>query len=62
MRTATMICGLLALAACTGERPVPATPAADTVVVPPPTDSARRRDSAAHRGDSVMARDTASGI
>ena len=61
MRTVLLMCGLLSLASCTGERPA-ATPAADSVAPPTPADSTRARDTAAHRGDSVMARDTASGI
>jgi hypothetical protein len=57
-----MVCGLLALAACTGEKPAPADTIPDTVAVPAAADSARRRDSAAPHGDSIMARDTAKGI
>ena len=62
MRTGFLVCGVLLLAACTGDKPAPATPAADTVAAPARGDSARRRDTTAHRGDSVMARDTASGL
>jgi len=61
MRMALLVCGLLVLASCTGDRQA-ATPAADTVAAPRPADSTQPRDTAVHRGDSVMARDTASGI
>jgi hypothetical protein len=53
---------MLVLAGCGNDRPAPATPAADTVVAPALGDSARLRDTSVHRGDSVMARDTASGL
>lgn len=62
MRSELMVCGLLALAACSGEKPAPATPVPDTVAVPAAADSARRLDSAAPHGDSIMVRDTAKGI
>ena len=57
-----MTCGLLLLGACAGEKPAPATPGADSAAIPASADSSRLRDTTAHRGDSVMARDTASGI
>lgn len=62
MRMRLIVCSMLTLAACTGEKPAPATPNADSAVVPVSGDSAHSRDTTAHRGDSVMARDTASGI
>jgi len=62
MRTGFLVCGMLVLAGCGNDRPAPATPAADTVVAPALGDSARLRDTSVHRGDSVMARDTASGL
>jgi hypothetical protein len=62
MRRELIVCGALALGACTGEKPAPATPRPDTLAVPATADSARRRDSAAPHGDSIMVRDTAKGI
>jgi len=61
MRMTLLACGLLVLASCTGDRQA-ATPAADTVAAPLSSDSTGPRDTTVHRGDSVMARDTASGI
>jgi len=62
MRKELLVCCLLGLAACAGDKPAPATPAADSTPPPAVTDSAGRRDTTQHRGDSVMARDTASGV
>jgi hypothetical protein len=62
MRMGIVMWGVLVLAGCGGEKPAPATPAADTVATQVQRDSARLRDTTAHRGDSVMARDTASGL
>ena len=53
---------LLGLTACAGEKPAPDTPAADSAPAPAVTDSAGRGDTTRHRGDSVMVRDTASGV
>jgi len=60
MRKGLLIGCLLGLTACAGEKPAPAPPAADSA--PAVTDSAGRRDTTQHRGDSVMVRDTASGV
>jgi len=61
MRIALLACGLLLLASCTDDRRT-AAPAADSVAAPLPGDTTQPRDTTEHRGDSVMARDTASGI
>ena len=54
------VAALVTLAACSGEKPAPATPAADSVTVAPAADSAAATtDSTAPAADSTMARDTA---
>lgn len=63
MKKLFAVATLVALAACAGEKPAPATPAADTTMAAPATDStaaAPATDSAAApAADSTMARDTA---
>ena len=50
------VAALVTLAACSGEKPAPATPAADSVSAAP---AAVTTDSTAPAADSTMARDTA---
>jgi hypothetical protein len=62
MRRVLLVCGLLILASCTGEKSPPATPVPDTSGVRAAPDTTRLRDSTSRRGDSVMVRDTAKGV
>ncbi len=53
------VAALVTIAACAGEKPAPATPAADSVVAAPVSDTTAKTDSMAPAADSTMARDTA---
>lgn len=53
------VAALVTLAACSGEKPAPATPAADQATVAPAADTTAKTDSMAPAADSTMARDTA---
>jgi len=63
MKKLFAVAALVVLAACAGEKPAPATPAADTTATAPAADTtaaAPATDSAAApAADSTMARDTA---
>jgi len=63
MKKLFAVATLFALAACAGEKPAPATPAADTTAAAPAADTtaaAPAADSTATpAADSTMARDTA---
>lgn len=55
MKKLFAVAALVVLAACAGEKPAPATPAADTTATAPAADTT----AAAPAADSTMARDTA---
>jgi hypothetical protein len=59
MKKFLAVAALVTLAACAGEKPAPATPAADSVTVAPAVDTTVKSDSMAPAADSTMARDTA---
>lgn len=59
MKKLFAVAALVLLAACAGEKPAPATPAADTAAAAPAAAPAADSTAAAPAADSTMARDTA---